>query len=321
MSVHLTIQINVFTCGGVAIGWYDIHKVTDGTSSATFFKYWAALTRGDFIENIVQPDFEAAITAFPPRRNPELLQMGMANNNGCKNHIHGSPSVVVKSYIFRSNAIAKLKARASSQQVPNPTRLQAMAGFVWEQLLVVSEMAGDQYEHTDTTLQITVNMRPFMNPPLPRGSIGNLIDTAVARAGILASLPELVAEIHGAVLTTKDEIREKYHGENGVEAVRESWDKLIPMLSEYKERAYKIVSWCKLGFSDLDFGFGKPKWMVPTDAVMSSFHKNLIILTDFTDSDGDDGVQAWIFLDEKDIKSLESNSDFLAFASPLQPIL
>lgn len=65
--IHICIQINVFTCGGVAIAWYDIHKLTDGISSATFFKHWAALaSRKSDGKNLIQPDFGAGLTAFPP---------------------------------------------------------------------------------------------------------------------------------------------------------------------------------------------------------------------------------------------------------------
>ncbi|XP_021851553.1 stemmadenine O-acetyltransferase-like [Spinacia oleracea] len=315
--VHLAIQVNVFTCGGVAIGWYDIHKVMDGTSSATFFKHWAALARQQSYcyDGLTQANFDAAVTAFPPSPKAELLKLG--NDYDIHDNGHGlsDSSTVVKSFIFTNNSVTKLKDKASSKQVPNPTRYQALAGFIWEQLLLISSM---HYEHnnTDTILQVTVDMRPFTNPPLPRGSIGNLINTAVARAQNSTKLPQLVQEIHGVVSKMKDEINKYHDDDKPAEAVRESWDNLINTLSEYKDRAYKVVSWCKLGFNDLDFGFGKPQWMVPTDGIMSPFHKNLIILTDFKDSDGE-GIEAWFFLEDKDMNILESNPQFLAFASPL----
>ncbi|XP_074297691.1 stemmadenine O-acetyltransferase-like [Silene latifolia] len=305
---HLAIQVNVFTCGGVAIGWYDIHKIMDGTSSATFFRYWAGLASQRY-DDLVQPDFDATVTAFPPLSKAPQLQW----DNGYKNHVQDSPTMV-KSFIFRNTAINDLKIRASSELVPNPSRYLALAGFIWENVMASKESEFRSNGYTDTILQVTLDLRPRINPPLPRGSIGNLVNTAVARAENPTQMQDLVVEINEAVAKVKGEI-EGYQGEKAVENVRKNWNELIDIMSDYKERAYKLVSWSKLGFSDLDFGFGKPKWMVPTDGIMSPFHRNLIILTDYKDNQGD-GIEAWFFLEEKDMDVLKSNEDFLAYATP-----
>ncbi|KAL9240802.1 hypothetical protein vseg_014980 [Gypsophila vaccaria] len=308
---HLAIQVNVFTCGGVAIGWYDIHKVMDGSSSATFFKHWTALASQCY-DNLIQPDFDATVTAFPPLTKAPQLQW----ENGIESHVVPKSPTIVKSFVFQSSAIAALQKRAASKLVPNPTRYLALAGFIWEHVMAskCSDFRSNGY--TDTVLQVTLDLRPRINPPLPRGSIGNLVNTAVARAENPTQMQDLVVEIHEAVTKVKSEIG-GYQGENAVQNVRKNWNELIDVMSEYKERAYKLVSWSKLGFSDLDFGFGKPKWMVPTDGIMSPFHRNLIILTDYKDSQQNDyGIEAWFFLEEKDMDVLMSNEDFLSLATP-----
>lgn len=66
---HLAFQVNVFRCGGVIIGSYVLHKLLDGISLGTFFKNWSTIANDERVkdDDLVQPDFEATIKAFPPR--------------------------------------------------------------------------------------------------------------------------------------------------------------------------------------------------------------------------------------------------------------
>ncbi|XP_074318611.1 stemmadenine O-acetyltransferase-like [Silene latifolia] len=301
---HSAIQVTVFSCGGVSIAWYDIHKLLDGISAVTFFKHWAALASGSPEDDILQPNLEACVSAFPP--TTKSLELPVVNVY--KEEVERSPTVA-KSFIFKYSAISQLKANAVSDKVPKPTGFQAIAGFIWEQALSVSKTD----TNSGSVLHVTLDIRPRVNPPLPTESIGNLAVIAVARAEN-DSLPDLVAGINSAVLEMKEEMK-GYQGEDGVEGVMENWSKVINTLVEYKDRAYRLISWSRLGFSDLDFGFGRPVKMIPTDGRMSPFHRNMIILNDYRGEDGD-GIEAWLFLEDKEMQILESNPHFLAFASP-----
>ncbi|KAL9242739.1 hypothetical protein vseg_016709 [Gypsophila vaccaria] len=64
--VPLAFQVNFFTCGGVAIGCYTIHKLIDATSLSIFLNYWAALASERPDEDLVEPDFDTIIRVFPP---------------------------------------------------------------------------------------------------------------------------------------------------------------------------------------------------------------------------------------------------------------
>ncbi|XP_048497301.1 vinorine synthase-like [Beta vulgaris subsp. vulgaris] len=248
---HICIQINVFTCGGVAIAWYDIHKLTDGISALTFFKHWASLASRSSDENkLIQPDFGAGITAFPPSATAQPLLIVNEEDQVKQHHC----SVVVKSFIFRDAALSKLKLKAASHQVLHPSRFLAVSGFIWEQALLASKTC---QKDDKTVFTLNINVRPRMKPPLPEFSIGNLITHAVASAQVkVATLPELVANIHTQVCQKKEEI-EEYEGEKGVKAIRENAEKFLKSCSDNQDKAYKITSWCNVGFSDLDFGFGR----------------------------------------------------------------
>ncbi|CAB4294802.1 unnamed protein product [Prunus armeniaca] len=55
-SFPLGVQLNIFQCGGFAIGQCISHKIADGLSYFMFSKIWAAIARGDQA-NINPPEF------------------------------------------------------------------------------------------------------------------------------------------------------------------------------------------------------------------------------------------------------------------------
>ncbi|KAH9605476.1 hypothetical protein KSS87_006091, partial [Heliosperma pusillum] len=244
------------------------------------------------------------------------------NNNNCFSNVSSNSNSnnaffekrnVVRSFVLNNESVTKLKAKSVSNEVTNPTRFEAIAGFLWEQIL-----SGSSTKEGKSMLSVVVDLRPRTDTPLPKESIGNLLETAFVRAEMRAKLPELVAEIHGSISTVKD-LAVEYQGDKRVEAKEKHWQSFISTFIEYKGKdVYILSSWCKsAGFGDVDFGFGKPVWVVPVDNVVKTSNnlRNTIVLTEYNDSDGD-GFEAWLFLEEERIKYLESNVDFLAFATP-----
>ncbi|XP_074310162.1 stemmadenine O-acetyltransferase-like [Silene latifolia] len=304
--VQLAIQVNVFTCGGFAIGWYHTHKVTDNISAATFFRHWAALVTHRCEDTAqAQPDFNAGVTAFPPvpEQDQKPVTPALKNNKPEK-------QVLVRSFLFKKQAVTELKAKSISDRVPNPTRFESVSGFLWKQLLLASRKVDR------SVFSLTIDLRTRSDPPLPNVSMGNLIEIAWATVEKQAELPELVAEIHETISKMKDIVSE-YRGEKR-EAARETYrQNFMEAIFECKgKNVYGLTSWCNAaGFGDVDFGFGKPKWIVPIDGILDKILRNAIVLTDYTDEDGD-GFEAWMFFEEESIKFLETSDEFLAFASP-----
>ncbi|KAL9235155.1 hypothetical protein vseg_009942 [Gypsophila vaccaria] len=309
-GIHLAIQVNVFACGGFAIGWYHTHKVTDGVSTATFFRHWAALVNGDAAQ--AKPDFDSGVTFFPSflgEDKPVTPESNEANSNPFFSNRN-----VVRSFVFKNEAIAELKAKSGSDQLPNPSRFEAVSGFLWKQIL----LAASANEEGRSMLSVVVDIRPKTDPPMPKTSIGNLVETAFVKAEKRATLPELVSEIHGSITKMKETVA-KYQTADIKEVKEKHWQNFINTFIECKGKdVYILTSWCKsAGYNDVDFGFGGPVWTVPVDnkAKTSNNLRNTIVLTEFNDSD-EDGFEAWLFLDEERMKFLECSQEFLAFASP-----
>ncbi|KNA21398.1 hypothetical protein SOVF_043560 [Spinacia oleracea] len=305
----LVFQINVFLCGGVVIGCYVLHKLLDAISLGTFFKYWSSLTNTRF-NNLVKPDFEAIIKAFPPL--PKEKHIVIPHDEVFKDTPPTQPNnlntmSVIKSYVFDDVSLSKLKARATSELVPKPTRFEAVTGFIWEQIL---RNSGVEVEHTSLTM--VVNIRQRVSPPLPRGSMGNLLRNARAQAHTSSGLQDLVKEIHLALSRTNQQITTTTSAE--VIWSERKADYEAPL--KHQQGYYCLSSWCKVGLDEVDFGFGKPVWIVPTDGRPPPI-RNSICLTDYRHPQtGVEGIEAWVMLEQREIQCLQSNPVFLAFATP-----
>ncbi|XP_074293809.1 uncharacterized protein LOC141620974 [Silene latifolia] len=208
------------------------------------------------------------------------------NKNVCKSYGRFLGSDKETTLILKNNrGHLRVQAKAVSKTVAKRTSFLAIAGFIWDNLLSISSNSKTVENDTGlkgSVLQVTLDLRPRVDPPIHKGCIGNLALIAVAQVENQAKMPELVSEINSAV----SEMNE-YRGEEGV---MESWRKVISMSEEYKDRVYRLTSWSRLGFNELDFGYGKPVRMIPTNGKMCEFHKNMIILNDYK---GDDGIEAW----------------------------
>ncbi|KAL9237450.1 hypothetical protein vseg_011996 [Gypsophila vaccaria] len=312
--VHLAFQVNVFVCGGVAIGCYMLHKVMDGTSFGLFFKHWSAITRKSY-SDLIQPDFDSTVAAFPPHHaeQQETAQKVIPDDSYYSSS-DDSVKIVGKGFVFSDVAVNKLKDTAASEQVPNPTRFEAVLGFIWEQALAAESAVS---AHTEPpVLLFAADIRKRVGPSLSNRSIGNLVASPIAFGKTGSSLPELVAEIHAAILKVKEEASREFQGEGQAEAILAHRGKLGAYLVGYRASTYMVSSWCRNGLSEADFGFGMPRWVVfpVTDGIVIPPARNFISLTDYTDPAGD-GTTAWIYLEEKEMNVLESNEEFLAFAS------
>ncbi|XP_010672438.2 stemmadenine O-acetyltransferase [Beta vulgaris subsp. vulgaris] len=324
--IPLAFQINVFECGGVVLGCYMLHKFIDVASVGTFLKHWAALASKQHINSLVQPNFAATVKAFPPLPRvqlkhvfvPDLSKESSTGQSRCDSDSDSdSDSVIIiaKSFIFTSVALNKLKAKAASELVPTPTSFEALAAFVWEQ----AALASGKVKHTKLTF--TVNMRQRMIPPLPKESIGNLLTNVHSQVDDFRSsnLQELVKEIHSELYKLNHRITTVYQGENGAEILMEEMKVETQRVMGCNGRGsglYRLSSWCKLGLNEADFGFGKLLHIIPFDGSVPSINKNLIFFTDYSHPSNGDGIEAWLFLEEKEMQVLESNPRFLAFAAP-----
>jgi len=137
----LVLQVTMFDCGGIAVGYLKLHKIVDGGSWGSFLETWAALAAGPN-EGVIIPDFATALSLFPPCNwaipNPgtrsiilDPFDMKEGESKGC----------IVKAFGFSARAIAALQAQARSEHVRNPTRVEAISGFIWKHAMAAATTA------------------------------------------------------------------------------------------------------------------------------------------------------------------------------------
>ncbi|XP_074297701.1 vinorine synthase-like [Silene latifolia] len=314
--VPLAFQINVFACGGIVIGCFMFHKLLDILSLGTFFHYWAATAAQQF-HNVVDPTFDLIVKGFPPLSSLDRVKvMEPLKDTIAK---FRPISVLVKSFRFTKTAINDLKIMAATEAHPNPTTFETLTGFIWESVIaaaIIARTAANEPVSETTAVVMSINIRTRTNPPLPRNSMGNCVADMISNATIQGRLPELVAEIHSTILKGKSRIEVVYQDVNGVEEILKDRRSAEKAFCQDNPSVYHVSSWCKLGLSEADFGFGKPMWIVPTYNGKLPMFRNYIFLTDYYDDLNGDGIEAWLFLEEKEMQVLETNPRFLQFASP-----
>lgn len=102
----LAVQINVFDCGGIAMGIRILHTLGDGVSVLAFLKDWASGDRAGLKQELVCcPSFELG-SLFQARKLVELKPLPPAN--------FPSNRLVTKCFLFDGATISALKSEAGA---------------------------------------------------------------------------------------------------------------------------------------------------------------------------------------------------------------
>ena len=303
----MAVQMNLFVCGGIAIGVSCSHKLVDGITASSFFHSWAATSIGS-LEKVIHPNFTDGSSLFPPRDSLPQKYLATMDNLWFKEGVY-----VTRRFVFDNKAIATLRAKAKSERVPKPTRIEALTGFIWKHCMEASKAIKSGSNRISILVQ-AVNLRPRMKSHLSDSSFGNQFWWAPAAAELGVEereLYELVDQVKEAIAGFDGDCTEGLQGDEGLSAFSGYFDQLEDMFSvEIKPDVCAFTCWIRL-FNDIDFGWGKPFWVGCNGKVGPAF-RNLII---FNETPWGNGIEAWVTMDEKELAILENDSEFLAFAS------
>ncbi|CAL1374205.1 unnamed protein product [Linum trigynum] len=314
-SPVLELQVSVFSCGGIALGWACSHKLIDGSTMRSFLTTFTALLRGQ-PNDIVSPDFAQASTLFPPRDpSPENFL------NLMETLWFTEENYITRRFVFDSKAIGQLRAMAAGgrgtdlqgKSIRKLSRVEALSCFIWKCCMAASKAVSSASK--TSILVEAVNLRNLTNPPLPDAAIGDAFWWATAAANPydesnteMSELGNLLSE--GIGLYRSDYV-ESLQGEDGFEAISSYFEQLEGMFEEEKPDIFAFTSWCGFGFTGQDFGWGKPVWVTVMGKVGRAF-RNLTVFVDSTVGRG--SIEAWVTLDQKRMEVLERDPNFLAFA-------
>ncbi|KAM5555904.1 stemmadenine O-acetyltransferase [Rosa sericea] len=310
----LGVQVNIFDYG-IAIGVSLCHKLIDGETANCFLKSWVAAFRG-CRDKIIHPNLSQAAVLFPPRDDlPEKYVALMERWCFCERN------VVTRRFVFNAKAISALQDEGKSEYEPEPSRVQALTGFLWKhQLAATRALSSGTSTRFSLAIQ-AVNLRSRMNMKTTLdNAIGNIFLWAPSFLELNYTTPEssdhklcdLVNLLKESVKEYNSDYLETLKGEKGYGGMCD-WLDLMEEGSSIEPalEIYSFSSWTRM-FDQVDFGWGKPFWIGVTGKVQTTYTNSTVLV----ETQCDNGIEAWVTLDQKRMAMLEQDPQFLAFASP-----
>ncbi|XP_031122495.1 salutaridinol 7-O-acetyltransferase-like [Ipomoea triloba] len=308
-KVLLAVQVNRFSCGGIAIGFFVSHAILDGSTLAKFLEIWASFNRGLFNNGGIGSGFISnhSTILFPPLTDTSALERSvkMAAEAIQQEEKH----MVVKRFVIPANAIAQLReeliCKENNKGLRWPSRTEAITALVWAAVINATPP-------TQTVpLSCMVDLRGRMEPPLPPNCLGNLTYGATAHCeaakhgSAVVTAAQLVEKIRDSLRAVNDGAARKMYGEGGL--LRAAFVRGHEMARKKDSSTTTLYtsSLCRMPYYEVDFGWGTPRLVV-------NMVKNFMVL--FLDA-SNGGVEVWMGLPKQLMHTLTQDQHFLAYVS------
>ncbi|KAI7735943.1 hypothetical protein M8C21_005127, partial [Ambrosia artemisiifolia] len=286
-----------FRCGGFAIGVATNHATFDGISFKTFLENLASLASADkpVLATVPCNDRHLLAARSPPQiqfDHPELLKIPTGTDTDT---VFACPQAQLDFKIFNltSNDIAHLKNQAKDHPGSTNAKItgfNVVAAHVWRCKALSSGLDYDP-ERVSTVLY-AVDIRSRLN--LPSSLAGNAVLSAYATARCkeieeapLVKLVELVTQ--GTNRMT---------GEYAQSVI--DWGEVN---KGFPNGEFLISSWWRLGFADVEYPWGKPRYSCPV-----VYHRKDIILLfpDIAGASSDNEVNVLVALPSNEMEKFEA---------------
>ncbi|KAJ8767928.1 hypothetical protein K2173_020868 [Erythroxylum novogranatense] len=264
----LVVQVTRFSCGSVClgIGWH--HNLADGTGFIHFLTSWSSLAQGHPINRPILLDrtsLRSRVCSYTPTfHHPEYDKFPVMNSISTL-QVRSLTSQTNSEVIFEISrdqikALMPVRDQKEESGKTKYTYFEILTAFIWRTACRARNLSHDQA----TKLRFAVDGRSRLNPPLPPDYFGNAVFSCATMAvsGELLSEPfvETVDRIHKAIIRMDDE-----YLRSAVEFLENKGD-LTSIMHDPGVCAcpnLNIVSWTKLPFHAVDFGWGRAD-MKPT---------------------------------------------------------
>ncbi|KAL3838667.1 hypothetical protein ACJIZ3_023258 [Penstemon smallii] len=291
-------QVNIFECGGIAIGTAFRHKIVDGFTMVSFLSAWAATARVS--SEPVCPNYISQ-SLFPQKEE-------ISNQADFVGSVLKMGKSIMHRFVFDASAIGQLKAASN---IKRPTRVEVVLALIWKCFMVASLSNGKQV----SLISQPVNMRRRARPPFPSDCFGNFVGLSAASSTNedKKELGHLVKEIRDDANKIDHDYVNRMLGDKGLLGCIENLQPSVSKILEADD-VLLVTSWCSLGIYNVDFGWGKPIWMTRCEAGNNSesIFMNCVWLNDTRSGDG---VEAWVVLDEKYMEVFENVEEIKTYAS------
>ncbi|MCD9637969.1 hypothetical protein HAX54_021573 [Datura stramonium] len=299
------IQVTSFKCGGFAMGFSTNHITFDGISFKIFLQNLASQAFDDDNKPLaIVPCNDRTLLAArnPPRvtfPHVELLKLEVPIGEELNPKVFETLQEELDFKIFRLNSsdISSLKEKAKDENAPDAkiTGFNVVTSYVWRCKALSRENYEENPERISTVL-FAVDIRTRLNPPLPRSYTGNAVLTSYASA----TCHELEEGPFGKIVDLVSQGGMRMNDEYARSAI--DWGEIY---KGFPNGEFLISSWWKLGFSQVEYPWGKPKYSCP----VVCHRKDIILLFPNIDdgiSNNNDGVNIFVALPPKQMEKFES---------------
>ncbi|KAK0580972.1 hypothetical protein LWI29_008269 [Acer saccharum] len=293
----LAVQINIFNCGGIAIGLRSSHRIIDAFTSSLFTNGWAKACKVGNINDVIVPNFEAGIL-FPPKDTPVVNIPNLSKTTS---------GVVAKRFVLDVNTISKLKAEVTSScgggHMHKTSTTEVVTALIWRAQI---NAARARYGFLRTSRMATaINLRGKTFKKIPENCCGNIYTLTTARFEAdetkMMGLNGFVDQVRDAIRNCIAEFGKPNEDKDGF------FSKLImrPCIEMAEEvikgegDVHNFSSLRNVPFYEVDFGWGKPAWV----SVAHRPYKTVMLI----DTKAGDGIEAWVSMDKEEMTFFQND--------------
>ncbi|KAG9459964.1 hypothetical protein H6P81_004472 [Aristolochia fimbriata] len=243
-------QVTTFPCNGYVIGLEFSHVICDGLGAAQFLGAVAEFARGHVRLSIEPAWGREALLA---KRNLSVSTAPPPQPPPPSDPDHSLKQATVD---VHPTHIDELKREFLTQTGKTCSTFEVLTASVWKSRTEAIAVDKD----AEVVLVFFANVRPFLDPPLPRGFYGNCFFpvNVKAAAGKIrdGSLADAVRHVQEAKSRVADEFKKWVDaGDGGA-----GGDPFLPPLAY---TTLFVTEWGRLGFGGVDYGWGPPAYVMP----------------------------------------------------------
>ncbi|OVA16639.1 Transferase [Macleaya cordata] len=243
-------QVTQFTCGGFVIGLIFCHSICDGLGAAQFLNAVGEFARGLQVPSITPVWYRETLPTRQRAVNAEALKLPPLPPPMPEYQLeHASIDIPL-------DVINKLKHEFLDLTGKTCSAFDIVAASLWSRRTRAINLEKD----TDVKLVFFANTRKILDPPLPEGFYGNCFFpvriTTSSRWLVEASDAEVVKLIQNAKTRLPIEFTKWIEGDE----LDDGEDPFAPPLVY---TTLFISEWGRLGFNQVDYGWGRPVHVVP----------------------------------------------------------
>ncbi|GJX75527.1 acylsugar acyltransferase 3-like protein [Tanacetum coccineum] len=283
----LEVQLNHFTCGGVALAVSISHKIADGFTSASLINHWASVAR---CQSPVNPKFILSPISDNIIKIPDVMNKGTDKKN-----------YIARRFIFPNSKLNELKKKVNSMgPTPmNPTRVELLTSLIFKCSMGATIAKSGCYKPSN--LLHCVNMRNKVINICPNTSAGNIFTLMNAK---IASTSEIMLD---EVIYELRKGKMELDGLQSLQEVEKHYLSTLSMLEGDESRSFVSSSLCRFPFYNVDFGWGKPIKVITR---YPDVDDNGVILLDTRSGDG---IEALVHLEKEEMSIFKMDEELLAY--------